>query len=211
VASRIEARSVEFLEKSLDEEALERHQSKLKLYEDENGNRVPYIAHRSDFMVYRVTRFDDTFNLPRLIRVAKELNLDAARAQLLLTSFTSGNVLTGIIGGFAGRVLAEALDMHFLPTMHHTVLTMELVEAGKVSSPIDWIKVVVGSYGLEMSYKSRWIHPIVLLRRYEEKFKEMGLDVRRNVHGGFGTLAGLDDQTRDPGEKDRFDPDQIHG
>jgi hypothetical protein len=187
VTSSVEDRAVKFTRKELDKKGLSQGKLWLKVGQ----------TYRAEYRIYRVTRFNESKSLPKLIQALQEAKIDAINAQLLLTSYMDGKNITGILGGFVIRTIAQILNLPIFPTMHHTVNTTDLAEAGKATNLIDWLKITIGSEAIEASFQHKQIYPVLLLKYYRDVYqKYYGIEAEKNIHGFFDLLGGQDQQKR---------------
>lgn len=141
-------------------------------------------------VVFRVTRFDRAQPMARMIQAAKELSPDAAMANLLLVSYMSGARPVAAIAPFGIRVMANVLGKVTFAVMHHSGIYMhkkgELEPGGKAPSLLALFKVVLGSMGLELSYKSNNVFVLMMFKSFRDAYnKHYKIRAEQDVHGVF--------------------------
>jgi hypothetical protein len=141
-------------------------------------------------VVFRVTRFDRAQPMSRMIQAAKELSPDAAMANLLLVTYMSGARPVAAIAPFGIRVLANVLGKVTFAVMHHSGIYMhkkgELEPGGKAPSLLALFKVVLGSMGLELSYKSNNVFVLMMFKSFRDAYnKHYKIRAEQDVHGVF--------------------------
>ena len=132
---------------------------------------------------HRVTRFNDSTSIARLARAVIKQGVDIVNFQWLLSS--ADDSPKGLLGSFAPAVLQRMLDIPTTVTMHHTVHTMDLEAARKVSGLVSKMKVMAGSELIERTLQLD-DQVYLNLNRYLDAYRDIyDVDAHRMHHGYF--------------------------